>query len=357
VRRSFWVAIMTAVLMALAGCSDDDCPTCPPTATENPPYDGRLYATSILGTRAIFVIDTQTDSVRDSVVLCNTFHDLALSESGSMLAATEYMECHLLDAKSFQELDYIPDFVAANFCSHDKYILGYTLDGYSLYDVSARSIVWSRDLGRWASPYYDSKTNSFYYLTRPDTLHRFQIDSTIVTNEWVITSGNGYKGLVRDFDISADCRRAYFLASGSVFFAFLVIDLDADSLLCEFALYSSFGDVRVHPNGTEVWVTDPGTGGLEPPYPGTIYIFDAQTGEYLRGISLYGYVPWPQIGLDAWRLEFTPDGSHAYVLTGNYLDPPTGNILRIDTRSYRVENLIFPEFDHYLFSLAVGPKP
>jgi DNA-binding beta-propeller fold protein YncE len=135
-----------------------------------------------------------------------------------------------------------------------------------------------------------------------------------------------------------------------------IFDLEGDSLISSYRLYGHLGVVKLHPDEHEVYISDPG---LHVPAftPGTIYVLDAFTGQYLQGISLWGYYDdLPYLALDPWNMEFSPDGSQLFVQTGN-INRELGTVLRIDTKTKTVESLLFPEIDRLPEGLAVGPKP
>jgi DNA-binding beta-propeller fold protein YncE len=158
------------------------------------------------------------------------------------------------------------------------------------------------------------------------------------------------------FDMSADDSLMYMICESPRSVLFIAYDLVGDSVIGEHPLYAPYGHVCWNHALDEVYVTDPGI--VIPSFtPGTIYVFDGQTGEYLKGISLYGYLgdeSWE--ALSAWYLDISPDGSQLYVCTGHEGREP-GTVLRIDTRTGQVEKILFPEFWRWPCRLVVGPKP
>jgi DNA-binding beta-propeller fold protein YncE len=124
-------------------------------------------------------------------------------------------------------------------------------------------------------------------------------------------------------------------------------------------MYASFGDLKLSPDRSEVFVSDPGDPAIaiQPLYnPGKIFIFDAATGEHKEDIPLAGLqddsVGYPP---DVWDLEFTPDGSALYAVTG-HLGDRYGTVLKFDPRTRQFLGSLFPNIDHYFYGAAVGPR-
>jgi hypothetical protein len=348
---------IVALALLVAACSDEDCPTCPVVTCENDNYDGRLYFTTNTGDEGLFVVDTKNDSLIDSLIWgYYPGYEIDLSDDGKLLCVSD----RVFDAFSLGLLGVLAPAVGGKFVRNSTMIVAQHYNLLYTYAVPGYALL-KTDTIRYRAGYraYGEKRDELFVYRGADTLMSIDLDSLKVRRMWHVVRPTGGHYYLRDFVIGPEGRRVYCLASWGLA-AFIIFDLEADSIISEFTLYGHLGAVRLHPNGREVWVTDPGASALAPFQPGTVYIFDAETGEYLEGISLYGYLPGlPHIGLDAWELEFTPDGSHVYVLTGDDFDPPSGNILRIDTKSRQVENILFPVFNQYPypFSLAIGPKP
>jgi len=89
---------------------------------------------------------------------------------------------------------------------------------------------------------------------------------------------------------------------------------------------------------------------------GTLYVFDAETGAYTHGISLYGFTPnYPDIPMFGNMIAFTPTGDKAYVGSGRS-EKYSGTVCSINTSTYAVENLVWPDFNHMILFLEIGPK-
>jgi DNA-binding beta-propeller fold protein YncE len=120
-------------------------------------------------------------------------------------------------------------------------------------------------------------------------------------------------------------------------------------------MYGDFGDVAVSPDGKEVYVTDPGGVFQEWPTPGTIFIFDADNGQYIDGISLFGYGTTPGMPVPGDEVVFSPSGERAFVAVGR-ADKAPGTILTVDTKERRVIHVAWSDLGHIPEILAIGPK-
>jgi DNA-binding beta-propeller fold protein YncE len=137
---------------------------------------------------------------------------------------------------------------------------------------------------------------------------------------------------------------------------FACYDLETESILFTFPMYGDFGDVAVRPDGKEVYVTDPGGPLQDWPTPGTIFIFDADDGQYIDGISLFGYGTVPGIPVPGDRIVFSPTGERAFVGVGRS-DKTSGSLLNVDTKERRVIHVAWSELGHTPNGdLAIGPK-
>jgi DNA-binding beta-propeller fold protein YncE len=228
----------------------------------------------------------------------------------------------------------------------------FTTDFYSVPDLELvhRDTI---DLG--FTRRYSQRRNSIFTVDDYLLLYEYNLDSFQIVRRWHPHDKDGNPYWMTVFDMSADDNLLYLLGSSPRGTLYITYDLVGDSVIAEHGMYAYFGHVRANPVSGEVYVTDPGV--VIPWFtPGTIYVFDGQTGEYLRGISLYGYLEDSWEALSGWYLDVSPDGSQLYVCTGHEGREP-GTVLRIDTRTRRVEKILFPEFWRWPARLVVGPKP
>jgi hypothetical protein len=349
-----------AILMLLCSCSDDcgDCPVCPePESCSNDLYDGRLYVSELFGMMGIYVFDTATDKLVDSIVYQTSGGCVDASADGRYLLTTDATaKAMLYDASTLTLLNSIEMAGVSRFVNRDRQVMcsRLTTDFYSVPDLR---LVHSDTvkLG-FSEPYLESR-NSFYSVWNYELLYQYSLDSFQVVRQWRPIDHEGIAYSMHCFDLSFDGCMLYMIAGSPRGSTFITYDLEADSLVREHLIYNWHGDVEANPVSGEVYVTDPAAlGGFT---PGTIYVFDGRTGEYLQGISLYGYLcdiegTWD--AMSARALEVTPDGSQLYVGTGHEARDQ-GTVLRIDTRTRRIEKLLFPNFGCWPYELAVGPKP
>jgi len=134
-------------------------------------------------------------------------------------------------------------------------------------------------------------------------------------------------------------------------------DLGTRKTLFRQSLYGPYGYCRVTPDGSEVWVTDPGYPIEDfPVWPQTIFIYDAVTGALVDTVSLRGLHPNPYDALAAQDIRFLPDGSKAYVNCGSGfkgLQP----ILVINTHTRYVDRLIYNGFQNTAETIDIAPRP
>jgi hypothetical protein len=350
--------VLGAAVLLIAGCADE-CPICPdcrePEPCSNEVYDGRLYVAMVFGTTGIFVVDTKTETVLDSVLFGTSADDIRVSSNGRYLATSDAQTgLRVWDAKTMEVIAQFPERCCPQFINDDQYMLCHR-HGLYLYSLPDFELVHQDTFRMIHEVRYSQARNSLFTVRAYRYLYEYSLDSFKVVREWWPEDANGDGYALRRFDMSEDDRLLYMLVIARHGSAYITYDLEADSLISESPLYGYVGRVCANPFTGDVYVTDPG--GVMPSFtPGTIYIFDGETGEYKEGISLYGYFADSWDAMSAWRMALTPDGSQLYVATG-HINRDFGTVLRVDTRTQRIENLIFPKIDRFPSELAVGPKP
>lgn len=352
--------VLCALAVAMSGCSDDPviCLVCPESETcSNALYDGRLYVSNTFGREGILIFDTATDELVDSIMYPTSGMCVDVSEDGKYLLATDaYATARLYDAATLTELGSIDLAGRAQFVNHDKYVMCHRLQT-RFYSVPDLNLVHQDTIDFGFSEHYSPAHNSIYSVCDYQLLYEYSLDSFRVIREWQPANRDGVCYWMERFAVSTDDCRLYMIAVGPDGCVYFTYDLEADTLISEQIMYNYIGDVEVNPVGGEVYVTDPAV--LSGFTPGTIFVFDGQTGEYLQGISLFGYLndvggAWD--AMSALLLEITPDGSQLYVGTGNEARDP-GIVFRVDTRLRRIEKFLLPEFGIWPYEMAIGPKP
>jgi WD40 repeat protein len=353
--------LMLTLVLGLLGCSDDDCetcPTCPEPKTHNDIYDGFLYVglsgVPYLGDTDIYIIDTKTEQVVDSITYPQR-DALALdvTPDGKLLAVSDAQATtRVYDTRTKEILASFDMQAVRGFAGNGRHLLLHRLKTW-IYSVPDLQLVHEDtiDIG----DFYSSVDGNFYYSVADFRLfYQYSFDSLKVVRTWQPHDRDGERYSLWNFDLSDNDRLLHMIVAAASGPAFATWDLEADSLINEHPIAAGNGEVCANPYGDEVYLTEPGfplSYGL-----GTIYIFDRQTGEYLEGISLYGYNEKPWIPLSARHLVVSPDGSQLYVVS-DATHWESGTVLRIDTKTRKVESLLFPDIDIYPLTIAIGPRP
>ncbi len=359
-----YLLLVTITAAAWLVSCGEDCPTCPPVDSQNH-YSGLAYLSMSSGFYGFYVYDTDSARVVDSVTFESTVLVESVSPDGRYLVAWYQGDgdvvARVYDAATMKLLQVLPSVAQSAFADDGRILIGkrgralykYGVPGFSLVSVDSL-LESSTDL------MICDRIRSVFAVDNWYQLLQISYDSMQVVRRWVPHDANGDSIFIQHSHVSPDGGLLYILGGISDLRVF-VYDLVGDSIIGSYAMYGPWGDIRVHSNGREFWVTDPGRVEIpfRPPDAGTIFIFDAATGAYKGGISLYGYVPdHPQIPLDATRITFTPDGREAFVCTG-VIGPRQypGTVLRIDCQRRKVTDVIFPDIGRGPYSAVVAPRP
>jgi hypothetical protein len=155
--------------------------------------------------------------------------------------------------------------------------------------------------------------------------------------------------------LSPDGNSLYGLADtpqGPLLFCY---DLRARTLVWDQCVLTPLGDLRLAPDGKELWHTDRGF--VEwPIIAGYVFIHDPATGAVTDSISMFGYAPNPLKPLPAREIVFTPDGRKAYVAASD-ISYSTGPVFVIDVARREITDLLFDDFQHLPYWLSIGPAP
>ncbi len=351
---SFFALVIAATW--LLSCNED-CPTCPPAECSDCPYDGRLYVAMDEPTPGVYVFDTKTDSLIDSVLTPGSMvFDVSVSPDGHYFTANMGGgTIRLFEASTMQLLAELPGYGSGEFLGNSNELL---IRGQgsivSIYLLPSLSLKYSGPPG---VPYNARPTRSgraFYGVWSADSLVLVDIDSLRIARKWQIILADIQ--ILRKCDVDREATLLYGLAETSIGNLFYIYDLEGDSVASQFSLEGSLGDVRVHPQGHEVWVVDADPNPFGSGFPDVIYVFDADKGTLLYSVSLRQVLTPLGIPPDAHGLEFTPDGSAVYVRTG-YFGVQEGSVIHIGTKTKRITKVLFPKFDRLPTSIAIGPKP
>ncbi len=344
VRGSLTALLLLVALMA-AGCSKD-CPTCP-TDPVVQHYKGWLYYSEFnIALSNVYKIDMESDSVVDSITEAKSFGDAAgleVTGDGRYLIV-DYnpvdfanARTRVYDAQTLQFVTELPRYFLPVIDNQRGLALGNSMQGelyimnlpsfaveridtivgfYGLWVDEARHLLYGngdRSLGfdYYSYDYLDRKLELLpMHLVPGDTIQ--PIGSCID-----FTRNRLYFKCLRWFN---DLGRSFVMG----------YDLNSRSVIWAYPTLGRFGGIAVSPDGSEVWMTDPGIPGWDWD-SGTIYVFDAASGAYRQGISLFGYGPNPLVPLAGSDIIFSPTGEKAYVATGRMAGRMPGSVLVVDT--------------------------
>ena len=374
--------VATAMGLLVSGCSKD-CPTCP-KEEERKPYKGWLYYTDVFSNQSyIYKVDLETDSIVDSVKHEDSelYTDGAAVSSDGRYVAAWFSDTYatrgstrLYNAQTLALIGELPEPVDPIFDTDDQWLLGFggTSAGYfikrlslpgleelavdsvrnfwpMIIDPSRNLLYGNADQNGAAPAVYPRGFYSYNYVTheiKSIPLLWSPTDTIEVDNCRLSSSGN-----ILYFNGGEYAGATVW---GSIAGAF---DLNSRTLLWYYPLVTSTGGIAVSPDGSEVWVTDPGPPGYEW-NSGTIFILDAATGKYLQGISLFGYLPDsnPYYCLPGRRIVFAPTGDRAYVQARHTFTNPYGTVVVVDTKKRAIVKLLRPDMHSEPGSLCICPK-
>jgi len=358
--RFLAVAVLGSVLLSIGF-------SCSKTTTKHKPVEYRLYVGVLEppGRTEIFVIDTETDSIIDSVEYPASNVLITASPDGEYFAAFGSGYCtRIYDTQGLTVLAELSCQQHAAFTPDIGQILGFHGSGvdfynYSTFELEDQDTVWM------GSPQVNTR-NGIVYGLRSHT--EGALDSTgfvayDYTQHELVKSWQAFSGrdgesryVIKRFHVHPDGNRVYGTSITRSAVSMFCYDLWGDSAVFENSIAHPCGAVRVSPDGREVYLTDPGfaLGGYT---PGKIFVYDADNGRLLDEISLQGLdtitAPLPRHLFGA-EIRFHPKKPKVYVSCGghNHLGP----ILVIDTETRKIVKWLFPNFDHSPQFMDIAPK-
>lgn len=373
------LVVSLCVGLALTSCSNDGCPICP-TCEEpkihNDLYDGRLYVAAWNENESydnpyacIYAFDCSSDSLVDSIVYypLNGASDpsaLLLSEDGHFLAVQHNGgAAHVYDAATLTELSYSAHLegVFQCFTGEGRFLLADYRGEMRFYTVPELQLVHSDSVG--VGKYVRSRDATFCIPDDKLGLYEYSLSDFQVSHVWQPRGRDGVRYKLSRIDLSDDGQLLYAIAMKDLDGAsalFVCYDLVADSVISEYPLWVP-DVVCTNPIRGEVYVL-----GFSDPWrrtPGNIWVFDAATGVFLESVSLWGHDRNWYEQMTGRGLAVTPDGNQLYVATYAlaYTELNPSTVLRIDTRTKRIESLLFPDMHPELYIIpwlmTLGPKP
>lgn len=362
-------SLMAAMIILIASCCDD-CPTCPGSTQ---PYRGYLYAADYEN-GWIYQIDTENDSLIDSV---NYFNGqkyytgtVSVSSDGRYFAAayslTLYTESMLTtviyDAQTLNMITELPYSYNSVFIPNQNLYLGFMQDSVHIYSTPDFTRIHSDTITSYAFPVLDESENRVYLhgIQTPDRLDSTYIAAydyvqRKVVDTWFLRDSQDSLMIILQFDVNRDENLLYCTGGSDVSGLYLACyDLNERETIFREPITSRYGSMRLSPDGAEVYMTDPGQPFINL-IPGIIFVYNAQSGNYVDGISLYGLDENPAVALFATPIIFTPTGEKAYVGSGR-TEKDSGTISVIDTKDKMIIKHIWPNKGHYFLYMCIGPK-
>jgi len=360
------VAVIIACGLLAAGLS------CAKKSTKPKPVKYRLYTSGpwqqANGATYIFVIDTESDSVIDTLWYQgdDAFLVLKPSPDGRYLGVTGGEPyARLYDPETLSLLHEFSFRHRMVFLPQLGLIVGTGSSGIKMYDYNTFELVDEDTLCAYYPQVSPNQTAIYglipYYPSGPDSTGFvvFDCKERKIRQLWhrfSRSNGTSHR-VIFNYHVHPDGRRVYGTSGtldGTRLFCY---DLLADSTIFEYAIFGPFGHARVSPDGKEFYFTDPGVPGIDYT-PGKIFIFDADNGSLLDEISLQdldttGYRPKP---LYAYDICFHPILPKVYVTCGDNMRGMS-TILVIDTQKREIIKWIFPNDDHFTRFVEIGPVP
>lgn len=365
--------ILIAIAGFLASCCDDN-PICP---GHGKPYKGWLYATDY-NSNYVYRIDTETDSLVDSVRYESDLYvpgAVSISQDGRYLAVpysdhlNEIYLTRVYDAQTMEIVVDIEEPIWPMFVDDGNILIDLGPRTMTFYGVPSfikieEDSLFDPDSAARAMEYALHEPENRIYIVvslRPEAggdstyIMAYDYEQREVVDDWIVGESGQWHRL-HSIDIHPESRRIYLnMQEHSGAFYFACYDLDERRILFQSPIDSYFGRVKVTPDGKEVYLTDHGVSIGDLPNPGTIYVFDADNGAYIHGISLFGYDPITYLPLYASKIVFTPTGEKAYIASGRIGRRP-GSVICIDTETRNITSLIWPDLGHYISEVIIGPK-
>lgn len=357
VKKLPYLLLVTITAAVWLMSCDKDCPTCPPVECTDCTYDGRLYVAMDEPTPGVYVFDTKTDSLIDSVLTPgSTVFDVSVSPDGYYFTANiGGGRILLFEASTMQLIAELPGYGRGEFLGNSDELLIRGQGGIiNVYLLPTLSVKYSGPPG---VPYNARPTKTgreFVGVWSADSIVLVDIDSLRITKTWQVTVAESQ--LLRKFDVNTDGQYLCGIVETGEGCATYILDLELGQVTIGVRIEGPFGDVRIDPEGHEAWVADSAPYSFGSDFPDVIYVIDAIHGTLLYSVSLRQILTPRGIPPDAQGMEFTPDGSAVYVRTG-FEGVQGGSVIRIDTKTKRITNVLFPEFDRLPTSMAIGPKP
>lgn len=285
---------------------------------------GAFYADPV---KPIYVISTETDSVVDSISLgpYNWPSDIALSpDKRTLYALVGVFDTVTSSFSSFTYYEIDTRTKTAKYMgpnsstviSPDSKYLFQNEGEFRILDASTHQLVFAES-STFLPGCFD-RTASLAYGEVGGEMKVFNYQTKCFVRSFNIRLRDGRIPGLLYYQLSSDGRILYYLGRTTWEFYFCVFDLTQDSLLAQVQLNSG-GQFGMKPDGSTIYITDPGGGGpcitTDPPPTGSLGVFDARTNTPSAGISLdpLSDPPYAPPPLGPFFIKITPDGKKAYL--------------------------------------------
>jgi len=278
-------------------------------------------------TKLIYVISTQTDSIVDSISLgpYNWPGYLALSPDKRTL----YVLVNVFDTttSSFSSIYYEIDtrtkatkYIGPNSSTvispDGKYLFGAVGRNFTIFDAYTHQITF-QDTILFSPVCFDRIAHLAYgAIGRLGEIKIFNYESKRWVRSLNIRLWDGRIPALDDYTLSPSGNTLYLLARTYDFY-FCVFDLTRDSLLVQLGI-NSVGQLAIRPDGSKLYLTDPGGGGscmmIEPMPTEKLGVFDTKTNTPLSSIDLSALRDsLDPVPVKPFFIKITPDGKKAYL--------------------------------------------
>jgi len=363
-KLTFGVLLGAVLLVGLIGCSkDDDCPNCPNDGDNSVPQAKVYVITNDLGAPNVVAFDVATDTPTDSLTIQSTgFGHAQLTSDGKYLLFEDYRpQTYILDAATLDEIKVINEWriERTTLVRDGSMLFAAGIDWFALFTVPGGRKVAEHEISGSGSLLnsagYDDYTDQVYGTLGVTDVVFIELDSLSIVKSYQITDNTGQSYYISRLLLDLKTGIGYALVSWTSDY-FVTFNAETGRITQRFPIHTTHGDLKMSPDGSEVFVSDPGALNQDPStIPAPIYIFEAATGNYKDEISMSDFVEdAPEGTLNAWRLAFSPDGSVLYVATGDFA-AGGGTVVKFDPKNRKLLGMLFPDLDRLPSSVVVGP--
>jgi len=319
--------------------------------------DYYLYTNGAGGSKPnqwIYVISTETDSVVDSICLgpykWPGYMELSPDKRTLYVIVDLFDTITYSSTSTYYEIDtrtkaikYTGPNSSTVISPDGKYLFKWEGE-FRIFDACTHRLIYSESILFLPGCFDKNKPLAYGGSEKAGEMRVFNYETKHWVKSFTIHLRDGRIPLIRNYVLSPDGSTLYLLVTADVYeYYFCAYDLIKDSLLVQLGI-NSIGQLAIKPDGSTVYMTDPGGGGgciqIEPPPTGNLGVFDTKTNTTLPSINLDplgdSIHPPP---LNPSMIRITQDGKKAYLSICH------DRILVIDLISNEPLNaIIFPDY-------------